>query len=138
MEVIENLDKYIDLIGKDIYTFEHVWDGHPYIVARKIHSVEVFNTRYIVLKTANEGNFMADGYNKYYFPDRELAEKKLIENYSAEVVDTKSLRKCPLCDGIPQIMQYNNNYYIECKDCGLRTKDNRNLKEALNLWNSRK
>lgn len=134
----QNLDKCIDLIGKEIYAFESVYAGHPYIKCVKVNSIEIYGNKNIQIKTANDGSFYPSGYNAYFYTSREEAEQKLEEKYGAKTVDAGSLKDCPICHGISQIKQRDYRYFIQCKDCGLQTKESSKLLEVIDLWNDRK
>jgi len=135
---IENLDKYLDYVGKDIYVIENMAEDHPFVKAVHVSSLEIYSGGVIQMKTNNEGSYWGSYEGTAFFFTREDAEKKLREKYSPSIVDTSALKNCPKCHGIADLKEYNHSFFIECHDCGLQTKRYFKLRDAINNWNDRK
>lgn len=133
-----DIEKALELIGKEVYTIETPFDGRPYIKAVKILSVEIFGNppSYAVLKTAHEGSFRY-GWGQYY-ESYEKAEKIMLERSYPDKTRLEPIKTCPICGSHAQILQYAYKFQIECNKCGLSTRPERKLKDAIKLWNERK
>ena len=134
----ENIDKYLEYVGKDIYVIENIAFDHPYIKAVRINSLEIYSNGTMQLKTNNEGSYWPQYESMNFFLSREDAENKLKDKYSPTIIDTKMLKECPKCHGTADIKEYDHHFFIECHDCGLQTKRFYKLRDAFNNWNDRK
>ena len=132
----EEIQKCIDLIGKEVFVIANAYDARPYVKAVKITSVEFYGKDYAQLKTPNEGSFQY-GWGRYY-ETYEDAEKRINEYYKSDKTKFEPLKQCPMCNSSARISQYANKYQIECAECGLATRPVAKLKEAIDLWNGRK
>ena len=60
-------------------------------------------------------------------------ENEQKENIASEI----TLENCPLCEGHPILQLVNQSFYIECKDCKLRTNYFDSKYELIKYWNNR-
>lgn len=137
---LEDLEKWINFVGKDIYVLENtIAPGHPFVKAVKISSLEIYPNGSAQLKTNNDGSYWPQFENAHFYTTREDAVKALNEQYGPVAIDISSIKKCPKCDGLGDIKTYPGGYYfIECHDCGLRTRNHWKLRDAITDWNDRK
>lgn len=133
----EEIQNVLSMIGKSIYILVNAYDSHPYIKAVKVSSVEFYNPdgEGATLKTSNDGCFRYKWSN--YYETYEAAEKRLKEIYSAERTGFEPLKPCPICKSPAQIAQYGSRFRIECVACGLASRHEFKLKDAIKRWNDR-
>ena len=60
-------------------------------------------------------------------------ENEQKENIASEI----TLENCSLCEGHPILQPVNQSFYIECKDCKLRTNYFDSKYELIKYWNNR-
>lgn len=131
-----DIEKWLDYIGKEVYTIDTSIPGHPIIKTIKISSIEIYPGGTIQLKSNNEGAYYPSYANQLFFLDRESAEEEFHKKYDPETLNLNSLRTCPKCDGIADIKMIGSYYFIECHDCGLQTNRFWKLKDAIDNWNN--
>ena len=134
----EEIKKALEMIGKKVYVIKECFDTRPYIKAITITSVEFYGSGdyiYADLKTANDGCFRS-GWGGFY-ETREEAEKVMQERHGGIKSRNEPVKQCPICKGVPQIVEYSRKFQIECAECGLATKPTDYLKDAIRLWNDR-
>ena len=135
-KMIEDVDKCLDVVGKDVYVIDHILRDKPIVKRIHISSFKCFGG-YVQLETDHEGSYLVDGIGKTMFLTREEADKKLNEMYSGDIVDLSVLKDCPICHGKAELREYSYKYAVECSSCGLGTKPNSKLTQAIKLWNDR-
>ena len=137
-KMIEDVKNCLDVVGKDVYLIEYILHDKPIIKRLHISSFECYSSGYIQLKTEHEGSYIPESIGKTMFLTREEADKKLEEMYSGNVVDLSVLKDCPICHGKAEVKEYSHKFAVECSACGLGTKPDYKLSQAIRLWNDRK
>ena len=135
-KMIEDVKKCFEVLGEDVYVIDHILRDKPIVKRIHISSFECY-PGYVQLKTEHEGSYLPESIGSTMFTTREEADKKLQEEYSGNVVDLSVLKDCPICHGKAEVKEYSHKFAVECSACGLGTKPEYKLTEAIRLWNNR-
>lgn len=70
------------------------------------------------------------------FDERECDE--CLKRHIHWIIDPEPLKNCPFCGGSKvDLWRCGNDFYIQCDDCGVKTKEVDNENAAVELWNRR-
>ena len=133
----EEINKAFEVLGHDVYVIETILQDKPIVKRLHISSLECYASGYVQLKTDHEGSYLPGGIGRNMFLSREEADKKIEERYSDNIVDLSVLKDCPICHGKAEVREYSYKYAVECSACGLGTKPDSKLTQAIKLWNDR-